>query len=170
MSTQPRSDHDADPAGVPSAEQARAMLAEAGRHGRTAPTAGPAVLITYGVLCATASLGSIAMSLAAKVPPEPGFDAPLVALIATLAWCAVACVPILVTRGDRWRRGLAARWIVLMLLWGALWIASTLLVSTPAAQFLAPVFLVLFVTAVVGEADAAKKARAAAALTGVTQR
>lgn len=134
------------------------QLAEAERASRLLPAAMPAAFVTFGMLCAIGGLSTLGFRLAALVGPMPGFDARLAVLISVLSWVFVSMLPIVLIR-DRWRRGLGRRWILLMTVWSALWIAGMLTAqSSWAALVLGPLFLGLFAVAIVWEAAATGRA------------
>lgn len=156
MSTAPEATPDPIPSvppNLPDDQQARRLLAEADGRSRSLPSAIPAAFITYGMLCVIGTFAVIGLHLAALVPESADFDPRLLVIIFALAWVAVAMIPLWIFR-DRWRRGLGRRWIVLMVVWGALWAAGMILATTPLAIIIAPLFFVLFVIAVTGEAAA----------------
>lgn len=138
---------------TPDGEEARRLLAEADGRSRRLPAAIPAAFITYSVLCAIGTFTVIGLHLAHRVPQVPGFAPRVLVLVPALVWAGVAMVPSWLFR-DRWRRGLGRRWIALMTVWGVLWIAGMVLADTGMALIIAPMFLVLFVVAVTGEAAA----------------
>lgn len=144
-----------DAPGAPDDHQARRLLAEAEGRSRTLPAAIPAAFITFGMLCVIGAFAVIGLHLAALVPEAADFSPNLLVLVFSLVWVGVAMVPLWIFR-DRWRRGLGRRWVALMAVWGVLWIAGMILATTTLAFVIAPLFFVLFVIAVTGEAAALK--------------
>lgn len=146
------------PEQVPTPEQARQMLLDARQIERRTTDAVPAPLITYAILCVLGTMATLAIHLAARVVPDPSFNAPLVVIIASMAWVFVAIlVPFLFRRP--FRRGLAVRWVVYMVLWAA----GMFFGVETGGLFIAPAFLVVFMIAVTTEAKHAKAVRAAEA-------
>ncbi|MCG7308724.1 hypothetical protein [Brachybacterium sp. ACRRE] len=141
--------------GAPDDHRARRLLAEAEGRSRTLPAAIPAAFITFGMLCVIGAFAVIGLHLAALVPESADVAPNLLVLVFSLVWVGVAMVPLWIFR-DRWRRGLGRRWIALMAVWGVLWIAGMFLATTTLAFVIAPLFFVLFVVAVTGEAAALK--------------
>jgi len=143
----------------PTPQQARRMLADAARIGHRTPEAVPSVLISFAILCAVGTMATLGVHIAARMIPDPAFNAPLAVTIMAMAWVFVAVVvPFLFRRPLR--RGLAVRWYIYMGSWGVLWAASMLLGDSAAALVLAPVFLVLFMIAAVTEARRTRTAQA----------
>jgi hypothetical protein len=156
MSTAHDATPDPIPSGAPDApddQQVRRLLAEADGRSRSLPAAIPAAFITYGMLCVIGTFAVLGLRLAVLVPESADFDPRLLMILFSLAWVAVAMIPLWIFR-DRWRRGLGRRWIVLMMCWAVLWAAGMILATTPFALIVAPLFFVLFVIAVTGEAAA----------------
>lgn len=150
------------PEQVPTPEQARQMLADARQIERRTTDAVPAPLITYAILCVLGTMATLAIHLAARVVPDPSFNAPLVVIVASMAWVFVAIlVPFLFRRP--FRRGLAVRWVVYMVIWAVLWAAGMFFGVETGGLFIAPAFLVVFMIAVTTEAKHAKAVRAAEA-------
>lgn len=146
----------------PTPDQARQLLADAERVGRRTVDAVPAPLITYAILCVLGTMSTLGIHLAARVITDTSFNAPLVVVIASMAWVFVAIlVPFLFRRP--FRRGLAVRWYVYMGVWAALWAAGMFLGVEVAGLFIAPAFLVIFMIAVTTEARHAKADRTAEA-------
>ncbi|PWH07827.1 hypothetical protein DEO23_04255 [Brachybacterium endophyticum] len=145
-------------------DQARRRLEEAQGRFRRLPASIPAAFITYGMLCAIGSLTVIALHLAEKVPPTPGFASATLVIVFSLIWVAVAMIPLMMFR-DRWRRGLGRRWVLLMAAWGAVWVLGVVVATTRFGLVVAPVFFVLFAVAIAGEA-AALRSRAGGAQEG----
>lgn len=142
-----------------SPEEAQLLLRQEKSLRRSVPTAVPGAFVALGALCATGSLSTVAMRLATRVPVTPQLDPRVLVMIPSLAWILVSLVPILVFR-DRWRRGLGARWILVMAGWAVLWIAGMLVNSTMLAGLVAAGFLVLFVVTVTTEAAHLARTRA----------
>lgn len=120
-------------------------------------TTAPVVLIGFGILCAAASAGVIALHLTQGARDERAG-----VMIFLLAWVAVAIlVPFMFPQP--FRRGLGKRWIAYMAGWGALWVTGTLVAETALlglAFAIAALFLVLFVVAASLEARLVRTARA----------
>ncbi|SMY10561.1 hypothetical protein [Brevibacterium jeotgali] len=143
----------------PTPEEARRMLADAARIGHRTPEAVPSVLISFAILCATGTMATLGVHLAARMIPGSTFNAPLAVTLMAMAWVFVAIiVPFLFRRPLR--RGLATRWLIYMGSWGVLWAASMLLGDSSAALVLAPLFLVLFMIAAATEAKRTRTAQA----------
>lgn len=137
-------------------EEARRLLAEAEGRSRSIPAVIPSAFITYAILCVIGTFAVLGLHLAELVPATEDFSPRLLMIVFSLVWVAVAMIPLMLFR-DRWRRGLGRRWIVLMICWGVLWAVGMILAGTALALVIAPLFLVLFVVAVAGEAAALKE-------------
>ncbi|WP_193636188.1 hypothetical protein [Brachybacterium subflavum] len=157
-----------DAPGAVDDHQARRLLAEAEGRSRTLPAAVPAAFITFGMLCVIGAFAVIGLHLAALVPESTDFSPRLLVLVLSLVWVGVAMIPLWIFR-DRWRRGLGRRWVALMAIWGVLWIAGMILATTTLALVITPLFFVLFVVAVTGEAAASKARRRQGAGRGEVQ-
>lgn len=144
----------------PSNTEAQDMLARADRARRRAAPAVPALMIGYGVLCATGSLGTIGLHLAAMLPITAESNPVLLVMLPVMAWIIVGMIATFLFR-QRLRRGMNARWLVLMAVWGVLWVLGVLLAATFWGFLVAMFFLPLFVTAAASEAQHAKDAAAA---------
>lgn len=137
--------------------EAQELLAQADRARRSAAPAAPTLMISYGVLCATGSLGTIGLHLASQLPITAESNPVLLVMLPVLAWIIVGMVPTFLFR-QRLRRGMNARWLVLMAVWGVLWVLGVLLAATFWGFLVAMFFLPLFVTAAASEAQHAKDA------------
>lgn len=140
----------------PTAEDARRMLRDADRAAHRAPSQMPAALVSLGVLCATGSFGTTAMHLVSRIPATASFSPVTSVIITSFAWILAGLVPILLVR-DRWRRGLAARWLIAMGVWALLWVLGMVLASSILALVISPMFLVLFVVVFAHEASLARR-------------
>lgn len=139
------------------ADEARRMLDEAGRIERRTADAMPPVLVTYAILCVLGTMTTLGLHVADRMAPDPDFNARVAVIVFSLAWVLAAIiVPMLFRRP--FRRGLATRWFVYMGIWAVLWAAAMILAGGLTGFFLAPLFLVLFVTAAATEAKAYRAA------------
>ena len=139
------------------ADEARRMLDQAGRIERRTTDAMPPVLITYAILCVLGTMTTLGLHVADRMAPDAEFNARLAVIVFSLAWVLAAIiVPMLFRR--QFRRGLATRWYVYMGIWAVLWAAAMFLAGGLTGFFLAPLFVVLFVSAAATEAKAYRAA------------
>lgn len=162
MTRTPHTPHPQHSEGVPSREQAAALLAQAESKRREVAQFSP-VMMVFAVMCTTAGLGILLIGYT---------DGPrLVAgMIAWLAYLIVGSFMPFLLRRNREARGFGKRWGILMGVWGALWglsVAVTSIVSNGTnenLQIVVPVlfsvaFLVLMIFALTAEASRVQRER-----------
>ena len=148
--------------GIPTREQAAAMLAQADSKRREIAHFLPAMTV-FAVLCTSSGLGVLLIAFT-----QGQFR--LAGMIAWLAYVIVGAFMPLMLRSSSSARGFGRRWGVLMGVWGALWgvsVGVTTVVGNGTnanLQIVVPVlcsaaFLVLMVVAVTAEAARVQRER-----------
>lgn len=149
---------------APTVADARRLLAEADARRSQLPSALPSVFVLYTILCVAGTFTVLGMHLASRIAPSEDFAPQLFVGLMGLGWVFAGIAAILVfRRDDRWRRGFAVRWMILLFAWTVLWVLGMMFASNLVAVLvLAPLFIVLFLMAITQQAQANAVARAEA--------
>lgn len=149
---------------APSAADPRRLLAEADTRRSQLPSALPSVFVLYTILCVAGTFTVLGMHLASRIAPSEDFAPQLFVGLMGLGWVFAGIAAILVfRRDDRWRRGFAVRWMILLFAWTVLWVLGMMFASNLVAVLvLASLFIVLFLMAITQQAQANAVARAEA--------
>lgn len=142
-----------------SAAEAQALLTEIHERRQSVPTSLPAAFVFFAIVCMIGTFGTLGLHLASLIPASDTFS-PLAAIIAALAgWFLAGLATILIFRTDRWQRGMAARWIAMLLAWTVLWVVGIVLYESRAVLIVSPLFIVLFIMAIAFQAQTNKRSR-----------